>query len=1268
MQATKHKKIWVYNRIPFSSDYQDVIKFHSKAEQENYFDSLNSTIYHSDKYSQILRNGNILVEGRVELFETAKYLRFENTVDSITYHAFILDVSYINEHTTELIFEIDVWQTYHLALLENRVSGVVEQSHLPLFTPNGDRNILPIPQGFSIGNKVLKKQTRVPLDIEWLVIVAKPSISIGGEVAQGGYVTTHKQLRYFILPIEKNSPFVPRFTHNNVTYPRMGLSRILRYLVSTFNETTNTVNQIVNMYVSNYCGYDFEVDEQGTVLVKDSSLSLTPRTIGDRGTVSGGSGGIGNVDFNSDPNKVPWDKGGLELWGNELGENLIKKIIALGQSYKILPSFVVVQLNFESLWGDSTSGRLDNNWGGITYPYSAGKPDIKRSLGSPRPADEGGNYVRYESVEDFLEDYFYLLRKGNLYNVVDKTTFDESVRGLFIEGGAKADYAALGYTAYVQRMHERRSAIENANPSGILEAMDDMAFNPIDENIISGSDGNITPEALDWASQRNFSYIGDSLMVGMETPLKDKVGRANGQARGSMQLVHASDPSLDGSKITKSLLYSLHDYVVVVLGTNAGLNENDVRNYANLLSQKKVFWLNTASRGVINQDRRDNVTNEIKKVSRTHAGVYLLDWDKYVTDNNKFSEYYGSDEVHLTPAGYEAMANFTIQNMYNIVQNSIGDEVDSGAWIPSEPSPTLIYDLDKVFEFMEQKHKEHATYSMTGSRNGTDGTGDCSGMLSQGLYNAGMKPYIEWQPNSGIRLPSTETLHDYLLGNGWELVSTNDPSFKHQKYDIFIHGQKGYSSGGDGHTGMFNSDKNITHWTYGANGYSNSPYYTPSSGWEYIYRCTTTDGSLYNGQGSAVNPTIPIDNNISVTVLEVSNKVEWDKKEIELDNIVDNMESIIKNELGEHFESQLLHDEFSEVKLLDYYGNMYLYALYGIPKLDKNVIEVNGAVADTNITHVTIQDYNYLGIGVELDVVEGNQPILEPADYTKHEHGFIDKNPKSMTVISESTDTYLQVNKNQLEATQSTFNENKSMLAKQIAFSQKDVAQTNKENAYNAQYSLESSQWGMAQTGVASATGVLGNLLSFNLGGALMSGVNAGFNLNNAYRGMQNAGQQQQFTGERNSMRTEANALANMQAKLGLNQSVRNFNASLKDLQNQPDTIVSLGNDIAYQAGNNLNDYFLQYKTARFEILKQANEYFKLFGLIQNRFVDDVRLLLEVREKWNYLKMTTVNLGSLPLNHIHELTLKTVLLSGVRVWEYQSDIDFLNFNQDNLDK
>lgn len=108
----------------------------------------------------------------------------------------------------------------------------------------------------------------------------------------------------------------------------------------------------------------------------------------------------------------------------------------------------------------------------------------------------------------------------------------------------------------------------------------------------------------------------------------------------------------------------------------------------------------------------------------------------------------------------------------------------------------------------------HLTYSMLGSRNGSDGTADCSGSVSQALKEAGVNI---------VGLPSTVTLGSQLAKNGFVRVSKNQ-DWNAQKADIVLMSwgaDMSQSGGAGGHVGvMMDADHfiSVDYWTGGQAG------------------------------------------------------------------------------------------------------------------------------------------------------------------------------------------------------------------------------------------------------------------------------------------------------------------------------------------------------------------------------------------------------------------------------------------------------------------
>ena len=137
-------------------------------------------------------------------------------------------------------------------------------------------------------------------------------------------------------------------------------------------------------------------------------------------------------------------------------------------------------------------------------------------------------------------------------------------------------------------------------------------------------------------------------------------------------------------------------------------------------------------------------------------------------------------------------------------------------------------DMDTAIDYMYQLKNRGITYSMSGSRIGTDGTADCSGAVYISLVKGGAKPH-SYPVN-------TESEHAWLIANDFELIAFNK-SWNMQRGDVLIFGIKGQSAGAGGHTAIAVDHNNVIHCNYAHNGVSVNPETTMpyNMGW-YVYR------------------------------------------------------------------------------------------------------------------------------------------------------------------------------------------------------------------------------------------------------------------------------------------------------------------------------------------------------------------------------------------------------------------------------------------------
>ena len=138
----------------------------------------------------------------------------------------------------------------------------------------------------------------------------------------------------------------------------------------------------------------------------------------------------------------------------------------------------------------------------------------------------------------------------------------------------------------------------------------------------------------------------------------------------------------------------------------------------------------------------------------------------------------------------------------------------------------MTIDNNKSVSWFENR-KGLLTYSMNGSRNGTDGTADCSGSVTQAIRDSGAIPYAY--------LYSTVTLGGYLSANGYNRISENQ-SWDAQRGDIVLMswgpGMQ-YSGGAGGHVGIMKDGItfiSVDYWTGGQAGTAVSEHE-----WNYYY-------------------------------------------------------------------------------------------------------------------------------------------------------------------------------------------------------------------------------------------------------------------------------------------------------------------------------------------------------------------------------------------------------------------------------------------------
>lgn len=410
---------------------------------------------------------------------------------------------------------------------------------------------------------------------------------------------------------------------------------------------------------------------------------------------------------------------------------------------------------------------------------------------------------------------------------------------------------------------------------------------------------------------------------------------------------------------------------------------------------------------------------------------------------------------------------------------------------------------------------------------------------------------------------------------------------------------------------------------------------------------------------------------VEALLIEVNGFFDYRPNTYEIPNLLEIAHTQIQDSLRAYtgkadleIEVQLLNSEFTEIELYDIYGNSYVYQPQYLPRTidttHKYKVIVTGSLGDNNQVHINFLEYNNAN-----NLSYAGKSILENIDtktWTENnpehfKYGLNDVTGKSIAILNDAEASYIQTHKNQMEHTQLTFKENREMLKQSVDLSNKQVATANSQASYNAQFAVDSANINQWTEGASGVLNVAGNLLSGNLGGALSGLASGGMKVFNANREYNNKLVEQGFTDANNALKSQSNALNNMKAKIALDQSIRAYNASMADLQNQPISVQQIGNDLSFQSGHLLTDVFWKVSIAQKEILNRANEYIKCYGVLVNVFSNNALSVMKARKRFNYIKMINVNLGNLRANQSHMNAIQAIFQSGVRIWNYSANKD-----------
>lgn len=155
-------------------------------------------------------------------------------------------------------------------------------------------------------------------------------------------------------------------------------------------------------------------------------------------------------------------------------------------------------------------------------------------------------------------------------------------------------------------------------------------------------------------------FIGDSIMLGGSFNLDKYFSNYYCDAQGSRNgfLAYETLSGLLDAGIDA-------EYIVIHLGTNSGLELEEVESISSLIDNQKVFWL------TVTNGWRKSQNPMLEEYCETHENNYLIDWYNYSLNQKQF---FIADGLHLSSEGRDYYDQFIFDNLKEVIKQDLIDK------------------------------------------------------------------------------------------------------------------------------------------------------------------------------------------------------------------------------------------------------------------------------------------------------------------------------------------------------------------------------------------------------------------------------------------------------------------------------------------------------------------------------------------------------------------------------------------------------------------
>jgi len=149
-----------FHNVPWNSDYRDLVHYANQADLDTYLSTVAGPVFPISTYAKV--NEPIRVNLPFNLCYKHNYLRVYNPGEPVpggdeprVFYYFIKDVRFLAPNTTEIMVQLDVWQTFSRYLTFGNC--YIERGHIGIANENAfddhGRTFLTVPEGLDCGNE-----------------------------------------------------------------------------------------------------------------------------------------------------------------------------------------------------------------------------------------------------------------------------------------------------------------------------------------------------------------------------------------------------------------------------------------------------------------------------------------------------------------------------------------------------------------------------------------------------------------------------------------------------------------------------------------------------------------------------------------------------------------------------------------------------------------------------------------------------------------------------------------------------------------------------------------------------------------------------------------------------------------------------------------------------------------------------------------------------------------------------------------------------------